>query len=189
MSDNQPTELEDRAYMESVRQFVEHLKRYVANRDAVKQLERYTTQTAMTASVDSPKPAQGNPIQTTDGTPWPRSVALFDDTSLCCRPAAGATEYAVVKYSPTTGRNEILNRGMDATEVLRAFVQEQRQALQTRKEAVAAQVKEFLAEKYPGHDLTRVVESFMHKFTTQRASERQAIRHDHQQKRGYWIGV
>lgn len=189
MSDNQPSELEDRAYMESVRQFVEHLKRYVANRDAVKQLDQDMTKTALNASLEAQQPTQGNPIQTNDGTQWHRSLALFDDTSLCSRPAAGATEYAVVKHSPTTGGNEILNRGMDATEVLRAFVQEQRQALQTRKEAVAAQVKEFLAEKYPGHDLPRVVESFMCKFTTQKASERQAIRHDRQQKRGYGIGI
>ncbi len=78
---------------------------------------------------------------------------------------------------------------MDAAEVLNAFAQDQCQAPQTFKDAVTGEVKGFLAEKYPGQDLTRVVESFMHKFTTQRASELQTLRHDQQQKPGYWIGV
>ena len=62
------------------------------------------------------------------------------------------------------GTNEIWNRGGDAGKVLKTFTQEQRQALQVWTEDMAAQVREFLTEKFPGQDLSRVTDSFMLRF-------------------------
>lgn len=182
MSDDRPSELEDRAYMASVREFVEHLKRYVANRDAVKQLERDATQNVAALGAEPPV---GHVVQAQDGTQWHQSVALREGISLCRRPTSGVTEYAVMKHAPTG--NEILNRGTDVGEVLKTFVQNQRQALRDFKESLATQVKTFLAENYPGHDLSRVAEGVMDKFTSQEKSERRTLHH--QQKRGNRIGI
>jgi len=58
----------------------------------------------------------------------------------------GGAEYAVVEHFPARGTNEIWNRGWNAVEVLKAFAQEQRQALQIWTEDMTAQVKGFLGE-------------------------------------------
>ena len=76
----------------------------------------------------------------------------MENICLCHRPITGGAEYAVVEHFPARGTNEIWNRGWNAVEVLKAFAQEQRQALQVWTEDMTAQVKEFLAEKYPGQD-------------------------------------
>lgn len=60
--------------------------------------------------------------------------------------------------------NEIWNRGWNAAEVLRSFAQEQQQALQIWRVDMQAQVKEFLAEKYPGQNMSRVAEGLMSRF-------------------------
>lgn len=47
---------------------------------------------------------------------------------------------------------------------------------------MTAQVKEFLAEKFPGQDLSRVAGTFIHKCTTQAVSQKRSPTHSHEQK-------
>jgi hypothetical protein len=85
---------------------------------------------------------------------------------LCHRPISYAAEYAVVEHFPARGTNEIWNRGWNAGEVVKQFTQQQRQALLLWTEDMTAQVREFLSEKFPGQNLSRVADAFIHKCTT-----------------------
>jgi hypothetical protein len=89
----------------------------------------------------------------------------------------------VVEHFPARGTNEIWNRGWNAGEVLKSFAQGQRQALQIWTEDVTAQVREFLSEKFSGHDLSRVADAFIHKCTTQTVSQNHSHNHSHEQKK------
>ena len=194
MNDNpftfrRPTELEDKAHVETALHFAEDMKQFAVSRDAVKQLERDSAKTALAVIAASQRPPQENPILTNDGAHWHKSVDLFDNTSACHRPITDGMEYAVVEHFPTTGRNELWNRARDAEQALKSFALDQRQALQTWMEDLTAQVKEFLAEKYPGHDMARVADSFMHKFATREVSQKHAITHSHHQKRSHGMGI
>jgi hypothetical protein len=181
MSSHRPTEIEDQAHAEAVRYFAEQLKQFPASRDAVKRLERDIAKIALAILADSRRPLEPNPIITDDGTQWRKSVGLFDSTFVCHRQTATGTEYAIVEQFPS-GTNEIWTKGRNAIEVLKAFTHDQRQALQIWTEDMNAQIKEFLAEKYPGHDLSRVAESFLHRFT-------HAETHSHQQNQRRGIRV
>lgn len=110
-------------------------------------------------------PAEGNPILSDDGAQWRKSVDLFDNNFVCQRSSATGTEYAVVEHFPANGRNEIWTTGRNAEEVLRAFAREERQALKTWTDDMAAQIREFLAEKYPAHEMSRVADGFMRRFS------------------------
>ena len=110
-------------------------------------------------------PIKENVIQADDGAQWHKSVDLMENIHFCHRPISYGAEYAVMEHFPACGTNEIWNRGWNAAEVLKSFSQEQRQALQLWTEDMTAQVKEFLAEKFPGQDLSRVANGFMHRFT------------------------
>jgi hypothetical protein len=194
MNDNpfahhRPTPLEDQAHVAAMRHFKNEMNQFAAGRDAVKHLERNLSATVSTIHAAAHQPPQGNPILTDDGTHWHRSVDLFDNTFACHRPNATRVEYAVVEHFPASGRNHIWNRGHDAAAVLQTFAHDQRQVLQTWTEDVSAQVKEFLAEKYPGHDMARVTESFMVKFATRKLAEQHAITHTHEQKHSRGIGI
>jgi hypothetical protein len=162
--DHQPTALEEQAHAEARRHFAEHLKQFPATREAVERLERDMAKIALAANMAASQPA-GNVIQADDGEQWHNGVALMENIYLCHRPVTGGVEFAVVEHFPARGRNEIWNRGRNAVEVLRTFAREQRQALQAWTEDMTAQVKEFLTEKYPGQDMNRVADSFMHRFT------------------------
>ena len=168
-----PTELEDSAYAEAVRHFAEPLEQFPASRDAVARLERDAEKIALAANMAAAKPAP-NVIPADDGAQWHKGVELMGNICLCHRPVSGGTEFAVVEHFPARGTNEIWNHGGNAGAVLKVFAHEQRQALQVWTEDMAAQVKEFLAEKFPGHDLTRVADCFMRHFN-------RAISHQHTQ--------
>ena len=192
MNDNpfnnqRPTEIEDKAHVEAVRHFADHLKQFPASRDAIKHLERDVAKTALDVLAASQRPPQGNPLLADDGSQWHESIHLFDNIFVCHRPTANGTEYAVVEHFPANGRNEICSRGRNAVEVLKAFTHDQRQALQIWTDDMTAQVKEFLAEKYPGQDMSRVADSFIHKFTTQAVAQKES--RNHQQKHSRRIGV
>ncbi|MGD0615434.1 MAG: hypothetical protein ABSA69_08365 [Verrucomicrobiota bacterium] len=185
-----PTEIEDQAHVQAVRHFAEHLKQFPISRGAISQLEGDLSKTALAANMAASRPVSpGNSIQTDDGAQWHKSVDLFDHLFVCHRSTPTGTEYAVVEHFPANGRNEIWTRGHNAVEVLKRFTHDQRQALQVWTEDTAAQVKEFLAEKYPGQDMSRVADAFIHKLTTQEVSQQQTITHGHQQKHGYGMGV
>jgi hypothetical protein len=177
-----PTELEDKAHAEAVRHFADHLKQFPASREAVERLERDADKIALAANMVASKPtSKENVIQADDGAQWHKSVDLMENIHLCHRPISYAAEYAVVEHFPTRGTNEILNRGWNATEVVRAFAQEQRQALEIWTGDMTAQVKEFLSEKFPGQNLSRVADAFIHKCTTHAISQKHSPTHGHEQ--------
>jgi hypothetical protein len=181
MSSHRPTEIEDQAHGEAVQHFAEQLKQFPASRDAIKRLERDIAKIALAILATSRRPLEANPIVTDDGTQWRKGVELFDNVFVCYRQTTAGSEYAVVERFPS-GANEIWNKGRNAVDVLKAFTHDQRQALQIWTEDITAQLKEFLAEKYPGHDLNRVAESFLRRFT-----DAETLTHQHRQSRGIRI--
>jgi hypothetical protein len=188
-NDRRPTPLEDRAYAEASQHFVGHLNQFPASQDAVKNLERNLAGTALAVSTVAAKPSpQGSPTQTGDGVQWHRGIDLFDNLRMNYRPTLYAAEFAVMEQFPN-GQHEIWNRGYNALDVLRAFAREQRQALQTWSDDLKAQVVEFLAEKYPGEDMSRVADAFVLKCTTETVARKQAIIHSHGQKHGGGIHI
>jgi hypothetical protein len=124
---------------------------------------------------------------TDGGSQWHNSVGLFDNIFVCHRQTIAGPEYAVVERFPT-GTNEIWNRGCNAVDVLKAFTHDQRQALYIWTEDMTAQLKEFLAEKYPGQDMSRVADAFVLK-CIETVSPRLVVTHDHGQKRGGGIHI
>jgi hypothetical protein len=174
-----PTELEDKAHDEAVRHFADQ---FPASRETVERLERGADKIALAANRAASKPTpKENIIQADDGKQWHKIVDLMEDIHFCHRPISYGAEYAVVEHFPAHGTNEILNRGWNAGEVLKSFTQEQRQALQVWTEDMTAQVKEFLSEKFPGQDLSRVADSFIHKCTTQAVSKKHELTPGHEQ--------
>jgi len=188
-ANRRPTPLEDRAYAEARQHFIEHLNQFPASQDAVKNLERNLASTALAVSTAAAKSSpQESPIQTSDGVQWYRAIDLFDNLRVLYRRALYAVEFAVMEFFPN-GHYEIWNRGYNALDVLRAFVSEQRQALQTWTDDLKAQVAEFLAEKNPGEDMSRVTDAFVLKCTTESVARKQAITHSHGHKHGGGIHI
>jgi len=188
-TDRRPSDIEEKAHVEAMRHFAGHLQQFPASQVAVKQFERNAAKTALAVSVAASRPpAEGNPIMADDGTQWRKSVDLFDNIFVCHRSSATGTEYAVVEHFRANGRNEIWTTGRNAEEVLRAFAREEQQALKTWADDMAAQVREFLAEKYPGQDMSRVAGGFMGRFS-QAVSHQQTLAQNHQQKRGGGVKI
>ena len=178
-----PTELEDQAHAEAVRHFAKHLNQFPACREAVERLEQNIAKITLAATTAAAKPTpQPDVIQADDDAQWHKSVDLMENIHLCHRPISYGAEYAVVEHFTARGTNEIWNRGLNADEVLKSFAQGQRQALQIWTGDLSAQVKEFLAEKFPGQDLSRVSDAFIHKCTTQTVSQKHELTHHHEQK-------
>jgi hypothetical protein len=185
-----PTELEDKAHADAVRHFAEHLKQFPASREAVERLERDVAKIALAANMAAARPTpQQNVIQADDGEQWRKDVDLMENIHLCHRPITGGAEYAVVEHFPARGTYEIWNRGWNAAEVLKVFTQEQRQALQVWTEDMTAHVQEFLTEKFPGQDLSRVADAFIHKCTTQAASQKHSLTHGHEQNQSRGVKI
>ena len=188
-NDRRPSDIEEKAHAEATRHFAEHLRQFPASQDALKQLERNATKTALAVSAAASHPtAQGSPILADDGTQWHKGNDLFDNIFVCHRLSATGAEYAVVEHFPANGRNEIWTTGRNAEEVIRAFAREERQALKTWTDDMAAQVREFLAEKYPGQDMSRVADGFMRRFSHP-ISPLQKIDSSQQQKHKRGIGI
>ncbi len=188
-NDRRPSDVEEKAHAETTRHFAEHLKQFAASQDAVKQLERNAAKTALAvSSVASHPTAQGNPILADDGTQWHKGDDLFDNIFVFCRSSATGAEYAVVEHFPANSRNAIWTTGRNAEEEIRAFARQERQALKTWTDDMAAQVREFLAEKYPGQDMSRVADGFMRRLC-QPISPHQKIDSSQQQKHKRGIGV
>ena len=156
--------LAEQAYTEAEYIFVEYLKQSPVSRKTVERLERNIVKLALAANRAALKPGE-NAIQADDGASWHRGVEMMDNIFLCHCEVMGGTKYAVVEYFPTHDTNEIWNEGRDATQVLRVFVNEQRRALEFAMRDVATQVKDFLAEKYSGQELSRMAESFLRRFS------------------------
>lgn len=66
---------------------------------------------------------------------------------------------------------------------LRDFVRDQKEVLQIWPEDAASRVREYLAEKYPGQDMTRVSESSMRRLTNS-VSTHETPAHEQKQPHG-----
>ena len=156
-----PTPLQEQANAEAMQHFAEHLNQFKANCDAIHTIESNLATTANDAFRVALQ-SSGHIIQTDDGTHWQHAVDLTKITSICHRRTAAGLEFAVVECLPLKSGElkEVLNSGHDASDVLQAFVRDQRQVLNLWKNDVTAQVREHLDEKYPHQDMSIVVESF-----------------------------
>jgi len=188
MNDNRfnhhtPTALEEQALAEARQHFAGHLNQFPASRDAIRRLEENLSRTALAVSLTTSRTAPSRTrIQTDDGAIWYKSVDLTDSVCACYRPTSAGTEFAVVERSPCSDAQYVVARGRNATEVLRTFAGEQRKALQLWTEDMNAQVNEFLTEKYPGKDMSRVAERFLHRFT--RSAHEQTLANAHKPNHG-----
>ena len=164
------TALDEQAYTEAGGIFAECMKQIPVSRGAVEALERNFLKLALAAKIAASKPPE-NVIHADDGMQWHKGVDLMDNIFLCHRPTTGGTEYAVVEHFQAHGTNEIWNRGWDAVQVLKIFVKEQRQALESGTEDMVAQTVEFLAEKYSGQDLSYLTDSLKQQFNDKHTSK------------------
>ncbi len=156
-----PTPLQEQANTEAMRHFSEHLKQFKVNCDTLQNIERNLSMTASDASRAALQ-SSGRIIRTDDGTQWQHAVNLTEITCICHRRTAAGLEFAVVESLPLKDveLKDVLNSGHDVREVLQTFVRDQRQVLKVWKDDVNAQVKEYLAEKYPHQDMNIVAGSF-----------------------------
>lgn len=159
-NDNQLAPFEEQAHAEARSQFAESLKQFPVSWDAIKKLERNLATMALATNMAAARSSSKDVIQADDGSQWHRSAVLFDGILACHRRTDAGVEYAVVEQFPN-GRNEIWTKGRNAVEVLRFFIEEEKHAVQVWADDLNAQVKEFLAEKYPGRDMSRVADGFM----------------------------
>lgn len=169
MQDNRrPTLLEDQAHVELIREFSRQLTQYAQAYHAVNELERRVASVAGEAAQMAFQ--AGELITTDDALRWNPGPELFPGTHLCSRSTGDGLEFAIIERATTQGhaRIEVLATGRDAAEVMRQFTVDQRQALRLWSDDVAAQVRERLAERYPGQDLSRVADSIRHRFTDKR---------------------
>jgi hypothetical protein len=160
------TELEEQAYAEAWQHFADDLGEFPQSYQALLRLERNLSVIAVAANMTASKSSPDeNAVLDDDGTIWNKSTVLMDNIYLCHRAIPDRTEYAAMEYFPAQGRNEIWNRGWSAAEVLRIFLQEQRQAWGIWAEDIREQVKEFLMQKYPGQDMWRMADDFTCRFS------------------------
>jgi len=164
--DNGLTALEEQAYVNAKLYLAESLKQFAAYGEAVERLQRNLSIMAQAADIAASNPPANNHVFRTDeGTQWRKDVELMKNIHLCHRTFKGELKFAIVEYFPAQNTNEIWNQGHQAIEVLRTFAGEQHQALQVWTKDMEAQVKEFLAENYPGRDMSRSGDELMRRFT------------------------
>src|SRR2546428_7907862 len=132
MSNNQlnnrrPTALEEQAYAEAKQHFAKHLKQFPACLEAIQRLEQNVSALAaeMLKHAGSPRLASDNRIQTGDGEQWQKGLDLMNNCFVCYRSTGNGTEFATVEQLPSIQTNDILTKGHDAVEVLRAFARGQ----------------------------------------------------------------
>jgi hypothetical protein len=156
-----PTALDEAANTEAMIVFAEQMTQFNASCDALRNIERNLS-TTVNDVLKTAQVLSGRQIQTDDGTEWQQDVNLTNVASVCHRQTPGGLEFAVVERLPLKSKEmkEVLNRGHDAGDVLQSFIRDQRQVLRVWEEDVMAQVREHLAEKYPGQDMNIVAESF-----------------------------
>ncbi|MFO1488713.1 MAG: hypothetical protein U1F83_10455 [Verrucomicrobiota bacterium] len=72
-----PTSLEDKAYIATMRHFVNDLNQFAAGSDAVKQIECNLSATALSIRIAARQQQKRNPILADDGTRWHKCVDLL----------------------------------------------------------------------------------------------------------------
>jgi len=181
-NDRRPTPFEEQAHAEARNHFADHLKQFPASLTAIRKLERNLATLALTITMaGAQKSSSESAIRADDSSQWHKGAILFDNVMACHRPTDSGTEFAVIEQFPG-GRNEVWPRGRNAVEALRSFVADQKHVLQIWSQDIAAQVKEFLSEKYPGHDTSRVADGFMY-----RLAHAECLTHQQHQSRGIRI--
>lgn len=156
-----PTEQEEQVAAETNAVFAEQIKHFKNSCDALHDLESNLTtigNDVFKAALLSP----GRTIQTDDGAEWRHGLDLSNITSICHRRTEAGLEFAVVECLPLSSgeRKEVLNSGHNIRDVLREFLNDQKQVLNLWKDDVKEQVKEHLDKNYPRQDMSIVVESF-----------------------------
>jgi len=167
-NDRRPTALEEQAYSETKEQFAEHVRQFGLGQDAIENLERNMFGVARSVTeAASRRTGHGDTPLAGDGLKWNRCFDLFDNICVCHRPTGAGLEFSVVERCglKPLERCEVLVRGCDPLELLRTFIASQREVLRLWIGDVAAQITEKLAEKYPGHDLTRVSDAIVSRLT------------------------
>jgi len=181
-NDSFPTALEEQAFAETRQHFAEHLNQFLESQGEIRRLEQDLSRMALAVNLRTSRTAPWRiRFQTDDGASWYASVELMRNCWACYRPTAAGTEFAVVEMPASVDSPEILAIGRSAIEVVRAFARDQRQALKLWTEDLAAQVNEFLTQKYPGQDISRVADGFMRRLTRS-LSLKETIAHE--QKNG-----
>jgi hypothetical protein len=170
MNHNQkPTMQQEQAAVEVKTAFAEHLNQFNASCDAVRDIEGNQSAIANAAFKSALLSRDRNKtIQTDDGTEWRHDIDLSKISSICHRRIAGEIEFAVVEslsLKPGMEIKDVLNRGENVRDVLQGFIRDQRQVLRLWKDDLSVLVKEHLAEKYPGQDMSLVSDSFEYKMT------------------------
>jgi len=162
-----PSEMEEQAYAEIRQRFAEQMEESSAVHSAIQRLEqdltRHTSNAFRQAVSHTSRPE--NLIETDDGQQWQRSVNLTDDCCLCYRTTGHRADFAVVERSSLTGTSEVLTRSRAALAALQDFAAVQRETLRIWTEDMAAQISEYLTEKYPGQNMSRVANGFLQRFT------------------------
>jgi hypothetical protein len=165
--DRGPTAIEEQAYAEIRQRFARQMEESNAVHGAVQRLEQDLTRHAANVlrHAVSRTARPENLIETDDGQQWQRSVDLADDCCLCYRTTGHRAGFAVVERSPLVGTSEVLTRSRTALAALQDFAAVQRQTLRIWAEDMAAQISEYLTEKYPGQNMRRAANGFMQRFT------------------------
>ena len=164
-----PTMQQEQAAVEVKTAFAEHLNQFNASCDAIRDIEGNQSSIANEAfKLALLSRDQNRTIQTDDGTEWRHDLDLSKISSVCHRRIAGQIEFAVVEslsLKPGMEMKDVLNQGDNVREVLQGFIRDQRQVLRLWKDDMNALIKEHLAEKYPGQDMSLVADSFEYKMT------------------------
>jgi hypothetical protein len=161
MNHDQNPKQEERVAVETNTAFAEQIKHFKNACGALQDIESNLTtigNEAFKTALLSP----GRTIQTDDGAEWRHGLDLSNITSICHRRTEAGLEFAVVECLPLPSgeRKEVLNSGHNVRDVLREFLNDQKQVLNLWKDDVKEQVKEHLDKNYPRQDMSIVVESF-----------------------------
>ncbi|HEX3716818.1 MAG TPA: hypothetical protein VH595_02520 [Verrucomicrobiae bacterium] len=161
--DRRLSEMEEQAYAEIRQRFAEQMEESSAVHSAIQRLEQDLTKHTgnVLRQVVSRTAKPENLVETDDGQQWQRSVDLTDDCYLCYCTTGHRADFAVVERSSLVGTSEVLTRNRTALAALQDFAAVQRQTLRIWAEDMAAQISEYLTEKYPGQNMSRVVNGFM----------------------------
>jgi len=182
-----PTTQQEQAAAQVKGIFGEHLSQFKISCDAIRHIGSNLSAIANEALKSALLHAdRGKTIQTDDGAQWQHDVDLSQITSVCHRRIAGKIQFAVIECLPLKSGEirDVLNSGDNVRDVLKIFSCNQQQVLNLWKDDVISQVKEHLAEKYPGQDMTIVADSFEHRMS-RAISETQ--KHIQSQSRGIRI--
>lgn len=156
-----PTALEAQAHAEVGRQFAKHLSQLRPIQEAIRHIEENLSRMAydlqFATSRTSPSRTR---IQTDAGAPWYQAVEVMENCWACYRTTEAGIEFGLVESPGPGNAPDVLAEGRDPVEVLQTFARQQREALNLWTEDLTAQVNEFLAEKYPGREMSDVIERF-----------------------------